>query len=140
MEIFLRDHPKGKLILSDWSQFDSGTHLTGNVLDHDSLSGSFVLTPVSVNKHLRAFEYVYVLGDERARLHLQNADQPPLYVKEKDIAYYSNMIVQDQNWYMKVIRQARDAHRPVSDLIHENAQWMIDNAIPETKKDSTTIQ
>lgn len=140
MGIFLNDHPRGKLVLSDWSPFDNGTHLHGNILDHDSLPGSFVLTPISVNGHLRAFEYVYVLGDERDQLRTAAAAQPPIYGKKKDLAYYSGMIVGTADWYMQIVRQAHDNHRSIDEMVRENAQWMIDHSVPEMKNDSTHTQ
>ncbi|MDQ3110233.1 MAG: glycosyltransferase family 39 protein, partial [Bacteroidota bacterium] len=98
MKIFFEQHPRGTILLSDFSDLSREQTLHGPLLEFKGVEGALLLSPIMTDKHIRLFRYFYLPENETAVQRIKYKDTPPLFSAEKDLDYYITANYSDAGW------------------------------------------
>lgn len=124
-KMFFNNHPHGLILLGDFNEFATEQHLSGPLLEFDSVPGGVLLSPLFAEQHLRLFRYIYLTGNAFDNKKKELAGSAPLYIPQKDIDFYMAQIRSSPPWYAGKWKDAMKHFTSVESEVRKNAEYLV---------------
>jgi hypothetical protein len=138
MKFFFGKHPKGMILLNDFSELSKEQNLHGPFIEFNGLEGGLLLSPVYTYKHTRIFRYTYLTAPNADIQRIKYANTKPLFSPEKDLDFYIAANYGDAGWLADTWKNALSRWHSMDTEVKNNAIWLIKNDNKE-KNNSDTI-
>jgi hypothetical protein len=137
---FVIEYPNGLIMLKAFSAFDNICHSQGAVMEIEHIHYPFYLEKCLDTNNIKLFRY-YVKSKEWAENYkLKNPMAIGITKTIKDIKYYENGMRNNPDWLNDVEKKAKSRNLSIDEMIHLDAQYMVDQDIINSRIDSLAKQ
>lgn len=137
---FIKEHPEGLIMIKAYSELDNICHSVGSLMEIENIPVGFYLEKCLDINNIKLFRYYTKSKEWSAKYKSENAIAEGITKTTKNIEFYENAIRSDLPWLKDVEAKAKTRNLSIDEMISIDAQWMVDQDLINSKKDSIKKQ